>query len=430
MTDRAENTKVKLGLWWTILVLGSLISLALNVRHAVIQPAGEHGHVLLAITYAVVPVGFAALLSEGMGSPLVGKWPRIAIISLFVLAMAMSISAQASVMTSYGGDVGRWGIPIVLDASTLLSLHVITKVRSATAQAERERAYEVTVAARLAVREKELRRQMDADMAAARAAIQEAADADTTARLADARAEIEAATAAQYEADIAAAEVAMRHEFQAATAARAEAVEENAAKRLAAIEAAKEADIARRVATARAAAEADTRTRCEAAMAAQITAIRNDCEAAMAARVADMEAAMAARYAEDLAAAHAAIEADVRREHKAAMAANGAATRKAVAARRPVAALPKVAPAGELSSKDRARIELDKNPDLDGAELADLIGVSKRTGRRLLAELRAEQSGHAAMAADDADTTAASEEDMAADDPATSSGHVRLASVS
>ncbi|WP_433357764.1 hypothetical protein ACQP25_44315 (plasmid) [Microtetraspora malaysiensis] len=434
MFRRARNRNApSLFLWWLIMVLGSLTSLGLNLWHACTQP-NPGGHIVLAITYAVVPVGFAALLSEGLRNPLLGKFSRGVIICVFVLAMGMSIAAQALVMMRYGGVAGGIGIPVILDTSTLLSLQVITKAKSVAAKEERERAYEEAVAARLAVREREMRHQMDEDMAAARAAIQEAADADKAARLADARTEIEAATAAKYEADIAAAEADMRHEFQAATAARAEAIEENAAKRVAVIEAANEADIARRVATERAAAEADTRTRCEADMAVQIAAIRNDYEAAVAARVADAEAAMAARYTENLATARVAIEADVRREHKAAMAATGAATRKAVAARRPLAALPKVAGDGELSSKDKARIELDRNPDLDGAELADLIGVSPRTGRRLLADLRAEQSGHATtdtdMTADDAAMLAATEAVMAADDADSTSGQLLLASVS
>ncbi|MFC7650312.1 hypothetical protein ACFQX6_65770, partial [Streptosporangium lutulentum] len=105
-----------LGVWWAILLLGAMTSLYLNIWHALAVPpasagaaasaqavqaaatGGGVGSVVLAVTYGLVPVAFAALLSHGLVSPLVGPWPRRAIISLFLIGMGMSLAAQAAVM--------------------------------------------------------------------------------------------------------------------------------------------------------------------------------------------------------------------------------------------------------------------------------------------------------------------------------------------
>lgn len=430
-----------LGLWWTIMVAGSLISLGLNVRHAWVQPDGPNGNVALAITYAVVPVAFAALLSEGLGSPLVGPWPRRAIVGLFLLAMAMSITAQASVMEPYGGQYGRWGIPVILDASTLLALHVITKAKSAAAQADRERAYEAEVAARLAVLEAAKRRELEADM---------------TARLADAEAAIAAAGQAQYEVDMAAAQADMRAEFQAAKNAAKEAMKADLAAAQADMEAAMtaataamkadisreaEADKAAELTAREAAIQADTAARYEADMAAAKAAMQQQYEADMSAA----KAAMAARYDEDVAAAKAAMEPVIRRQVRAEMAADKSRSGKSTAAAKPAAASRPAPTDGGLSRTDRAKQLLKNNPDMDGAELGRLLGMSERTGRRVRKDILAELRGQASVQADitgtdgagtdadmaaiEADIDAATAADVTATDADIDGGHVRLVAV-
>lgn len=360
MTTPSRPEPHGMGIWWTILLVGAATSLYLNIWHAVTIPAptghpdaaGEAagqaakattvGGVILAVTYGLIPVLFAALLSHGFVNPLVGAWPRRVIVALFLIGMAMSLSAQAAVMQPYGGDVGRWGIPIILDVSALIALHVITKAASvATASGHA------------------------ADTAADMAALREAARREAEA---DIRAQAEAAMAARL------ADITTR--MEADTATRRTAMEADMATALAAAE----ADIQRTL-------EADMAAR-TAAMTTRPAASRPATKADMAASEAATEAAIRRQATADMAAPRAAVKADT---------ATGEAATTAAMAARPAAT-------DGPTSKDRARQLLATQPDMTAADLGAALGLSTRTGRRLLRELGAEvdmATGEAAMTAPD-----------------------------
>jgi len=378
-----------------VLFLGSIASLCINIWHSTSVDA-EDGNMVLAIAYGVIPVLFAAILSHGMVSDVVGPWPRRIIVGLFLLGMAMSITAVTTMMQPYGGFWGGLGIAVILDTSTLVALNIITTESSVAKQAERERGYEAEVAARLADREAGVRAAIEAESAAKLAASE-----------ADMRAEFSAAMAAR--------EAAMEAELATAT-------QELAAKydaELAAVKRAAEAELAAAKREATAVIEANGRAQVEEAMAK------------LAAMEADMRAAMAAELAaerEKLATA----------KRPAVAAAKQPARRPAVTAKT-VTALP----AGDTATRDNEVLKLlRENPDLTGDDLHELMGISPRTGRRILQRLRDSKATSVATdgaataepvatdtATDGADTATAADTDGDVA-TATHSGHGHLVAVS
>ncbi|MFI6801573.1 hypothetical protein [Streptosporangium canum] len=328
-----------LGLWWTILILGSVISAFLNIWHALHQD-GQGTAVILGLIFAAVPVGFAAMLSHGLVSPAVEKWFRYSILGLFAVSMLTSIASQAAVMRPYGGGYGaEWSIPLVLDASSLLALHYITKAhkmrREVARQADIERDMDAIRARLRPDIERDIRATLEADMAAQKADM----EADMAVRLAD-----------------------MEHDM----AARKADMERD-------ISATREADIAAAVA----AKEGDLRD----TMAAELSAARAALEADKDAWIAENEMSIWTR-------AEVETEARVRREL--------AASNKPQSHRKTVAAAPAKPTEEALTSKKKALILLEKNPDMTGAELGRALGKSDRTGQRLLDEINAERDAAAA----------------------------------
>ena len=218
----AASTTVKphsLRLWWWILILGCVISVVLNIWHAVTLNTGKEGHPVLGIIFALVPVLFAALLSHGLVSPGAERWFKAAILALFGISMATSISSQASVMKPYGGGYGaEWSIPIVLDAAAILALYFITS-RAATAReaAQEAAAAAETEAAKAELRpvvEAELRTNLRAELGAAKAELEAELrrnrEAELTAARAAGRAEVEAEVEPRISARLTAAEAEFR----------------------------------------------------------------------------------------------------------------------------------------------------------------------------------------------------------------------------
>lgn len=341
-----------LGIWWAILLLGAMTSLYLNIWHALAVPpipeeavavarkaagkavqevadGGGAGSVILAVTYGLVPVAFAALLSHGLVSPLVGPWPRRAIISLFLIGMAMSLSAQAAVMAPYGGPVGRWGIPIILDASALLALHVITKAAAAATVATRQADTEAELAAlRVRLRpsiEAEVRAELEAELAAVRT--------DLEAELAARQAELEAELRRNRQAELAAVQAEVGAELGAELTARQAELEEQFTARLAE-------------------AEAEIGQRAETEIQARVRSAEIETEAR--------------------------VRLELARESK-----------PKPKAKSPELPAKKTTDDG-LTRKDKARILLARNPDLTGADLGRALEVSERYGRQLLEQLAEE----------------------------------------
>ncbi|MEV7011793.1 hypothetical protein [Streptosporangium sp. NPDC051022] len=349
MTSPAKPRR--LAFWWALLFASSGISLFLNVWHAVNQSEGRTGHAILAVTYAVVPVVFAGWLSHGLVNPLLGIWPRRVIITLFLAALAMSMSAQAEVMEPYGGDIGRWGIPLILDVSALVALHIITQASDATAKAARAAAWEADMermrADIRATVEADIYRQVEADMERVRAAI-----------TADANARAEADMSARLSA------------VEADTETRLEDMRSD-------IRTQAEADAAARLADM----EADIRRQAEADMAARWVDseadIRARAEADMAARLPDIEADIRRR-----------IEADIRRE-----------VRREMSGKTKTQPRDMSAPKREMTSAEReklARELLREDPGMSGADLGRAVGVSARQGVRLRDKILPGVAGHAA----------------------------------
>lgn len=216
MNAKNEATGHGLGLWWTILLVGCVISAFLNIWHALHQ-RGQGTEVILGLIFAVVPVGFAAMLSHGLVSPAVDKWFKAAIVGLFGISMLTSIASQAAVLEPYGGDHGaEWSIPIVLDASALLALHYITKIeklrREAAARADMEADLEAIREQLRPDIEADIRRELEEEMAAARADMEADIRRTWEADIARIRADIEADIRAEKEADIAAMKADMEAE--------------------------------------------------------------------------------------------------------------------------------------------------------------------------------------------------------------------------
>lgn len=213
-----------LRLWWWILILGCLISVVLNIWHAVTLDTKGEGHPVLGVIFALVPVLFAALLSHGLVSPVVASWFKWPILALFGLAMITSISSQAAVLAPYGGGYGgEWSIPIVLDASTLLALNAITtaatKARELVEEAGREAELEalreeIRPSVLVAVRA-EHQTELEALEAELRAELARTREAELTA----ARTELRAELGRKFEAELARRLEAADAEFRRSSAA-------------------------------------------------------------------------------------------------------------------------------------------------------------------------------------------------------------------
>ncbi|MFD1547721.1 hypothetical protein [Nonomuraea guangzhouensis] len=218
-----------LRLWWWILILGCLISVVLNIWHAVTLETHGKGHPVLGIIFALVPVLFAALLSHGLVSPVVAQWFKWPILALFAIAMLTSISSQAAVLAPYGGGYGgEWSIPIVLDASTLLALNAITtaatKAREALEEADREAELAGIRADIRPALEADIRAEYEADMPRVRADIEAGIraelEADMSARVEAARADIEARAEADMTVRLETAEADIRQRVEVEIEAR------------------------------------------------------------------------------------------------------------------------------------------------------------------------------------------------------------------
>lgn len=333
-----------LRLWWTILILGCLISVFLNMWHALTLD-GKDTEVVLGVVFALVPVLFAAMLSHGLVSPIVTPLTRVAILSLFAVAMLTSIASQAAVMKPYGGGYGaEWSIPLVLDASALLALNFIIKgaatAREAVQQAD-----------------------VEAELAAVRAELKPGVEAEVRAELA----EEHAAAQAELNAERAAAQAELTTELANARAAlKAEADRTRQA----------ELDAAR------------DQTRQEEAE--RFKAVRVRLEEEYAARLKRAEEQITARAETEIEArvqqAQTETEARVRLE---------LAGENRPKARAKTTATPATSTAADgLSRQERlelrlkqARALLAEKPDITGAELGRALNVSDRYGRQLLEQL-------------------------------------------
>lgn len=230
-----------LKLWWAILLLGCFVSVVLNLWHALTLNTGTHGHPILGIIFALVPVVFAALLSHGLVSPGAAPWFKAAILSLFGISMLTSISSQAAVMKPYGGGYGaELSIPIVLDAAAILALYFITSRAAAAREAVQEAAAAAeteSVKAELRpVVEAELRTELRAELAAAKAELEaelgRRRQAELVAARAEERAEVEAELEAKISARLTAAEAEFRTRAATATAVAVQQAEVQAEARI------------------------------------------------------------------------------------------------------------------------------------------------------------------------------------------------------
>jgi hypothetical protein len=325
-TAAPPNTRAGHGtaLWWTILIMGTTVSVVLNLWHALTLPSA--GHPILGIIFALVPAVFAALLSHGLVSPTAERWFRSAILGLFGISMLTSISSQAAVMRPYGGGYGaEWSIPLVLDASALLALHFITKAATAAREAV---VWEEVEAERSALKA-ELRPSVEAEVRAE-------LDAETQAL----RAELETEAARTRQAELEAARAEVRAELGVELQASRSAME--------AAQAARDADLDKRFAAR--VAQAETR-------------IHQDAES---------------RTRERIRRAEVETEARVRLEYADAKPKTRAKTTETPANKTAHA---------ELSIKDKARILHAERPEISGAELGRALNVSDRYGRQLLGQL-------------------------------------------
>lgn len=353
-----------LRVWWTILIISGLVSLVLNVWHAV-HPGGTaqevYGRVVLALILGVLPVVMVALLSHALMDSPAGV--RAVTVLLFLVSMAMSITAQADVMMPVAGHWARaWGIPVIVDVPALLALYMIAR----GAKADMSARAEADMSARLEV---------------ARADIEARAEADMSARLAVLEADIRTDIEARAQADMSASEADIR--------ARAEA---DVSARLAVLEADMETDMSARL--------ADIEARAQAAVSAHEADIRARAEADMSARVSALEADIRRQIEADMSAQQQRADLPVRPKRKA------------------ISAAPQTGEEG-LTSLDKARALLRENPDMTGAEIGRALGMAERTGRRLRDEALAEQAAQAETEGDltrwpdlEADRQAAMEADI------------------
>ncbi|MEU4234366.1 hypothetical protein AB0F17_59675 [Nonomuraea sp. NPDC026600] len=345
-----------LGLWWTILITGCAISVFLNMWHALTldKPGTE---IALGIIFALVPVLFAAMLSHGLVSPIIMSWSkkailwtRMAILSLFAVAMLTSIASQAAVMKPYGGGYGaEWSIPLVLDASALLALNFIIKGAATAREAVRQADVEAELATlRAELRPgvaAEVRAELEAEHAAAQAELEAervAAQAELTTELAGARTALKTEADRTREAELKAARDQTRaQEEEKFRAVRARLEEEYAARLKRAAD-----QIAQR-------AETETETRVEQARTETEARVRLEMAGENRPKTRPKTAAAPASNT----------------------AADGLSRQEAL----------------EMRLK-QARALLAEKPDINGAELGRALDVSDRYGRKLLEQL-AEEDG-------------------------------------
>ncbi|MFB4294776.1 hypothetical protein ACBI99_44605 [Nonomuraea sp. ATR24] len=273
------------GLWWSIILITGAASLGLNITHAVVYE-GSHGaaitlsttgRVVLAVIASIMPVLMAALLCHAFVVDAPGP-VRLAVGVIFLLGMAMSLTAQVELLTPIIGGARALGTAVVIDAPALISLIMIERgnrarkearrraearaqaKRQADEQARRERLAAERQAAEQAAAERLARAQQAAEQAAAeraeieRQAAAELADAE---RQAAARAESEHLTAAELaEAErlaLARADAERAAAQQTAEAERERAERLRAAQQLAAEQRAAERERAQREEAERAA---------------------------------------------------------------------------------------------------------------------------------------------------------------------------------
>uniref|UniRef100_UPI003F499D3F hypothetical protein n=1 Tax=Streptosporangium sp. CA-256172 TaxID=3240076 RepID=UPI003F499D3F len=371
MKTPAKAAQHGLGLWWSILILSTTVSITLNLWHALTmkadaalikdacqvskelckrasQVASEVVgiHPVLGVIFAIVPPVFAALLSHGLINPVIGAWIKNAILGLFGISMATSVVSQAAVMRPYGGGyLAEWSIPLVLDASALIALHVITK----SVGLAHEHARQVDVEAELVALRAEQRPGIEAEVRAELTAELAAAEAELRAELSARQAELTAEAKRNYEAELSAARTEIRTELGAELTTVRTRLEEEATRRQEALE----ADFATRLAETEA-------------------ALRREAEAEIAERVRRAEVETEGRLRLELA-----------REAK---------------PKTKTDTPSKKADEGGLSRhdkarllKDKARILLAEMPEITGAELGRALDVSERYGRDLLREMAEEK---------------------------------------
>ena len=245
-----EIPKPQLKAHWWMLTISTIISIGLNTWHAlsialaprVVADACavsqtlceranellhqvEGAHPVLGIVFALVPPGFAAMLSHNLTGDLAAKWIKWAIGGLFALSIVTSITSQAAVLKPFGGDWGQWSVPIVLDAAALLALYQITilmadyrrRVREATETAE-------TISIKAEIRaslEAEARAEIKAEVEAeVRPVIEAETDRKRRAEIEAAKAEGRAEAEAEIPALIEAAEAEARTRAEVETGAR------------------------------------------------------------------------------------------------------------------------------------------------------------------------------------------------------------------
>lgn len=371
MKTPAKAAQHGLGLWWSILILSTTVSITLNLWHALTMKADAALikdacqvsatlckraaqvadqvvgiHPVLGVIFAIVPPVFAALLSHGLINPVIGAWIKNAILGLFGISMATSVVSQAAVMRPYGGGyLAEWSIPLVLDASALIALHVITKsvglahelVRQIDAEAELEA---IRAEQRPAI-EAAVRAELEVELAAAQA--------ELTTELTARQAELTADAQRNYAAELTAARTQIREELGAELTAVRTRLEQDVAQRQAALE----TEFATRLAET----EAD---------------IRRSAETEIAERVRRAEVETEGRIRLELAKD------------------NRSKTKSEVPVKKTAdPGLSRQDKARLL--KEKARILLAEMPDITGAELGRALDVSDRYGRDLLREMSEEK---------------------------------------
>lgn len=327
-------------LWWLVLVSGTTFSIILNLWHA-LTATGPKTHAILGIIFAIVPAAFAALLSHGLIHPTIGWGMQMAILSLFMVSMLTSIASQAAVLRPYGGGYGaEWSVPLVLDASALIALNFIAKAAKAAREAivgEAEEADRDAVRAELRPGvEAELRAELQAELRAAKDRLE--------AELADRKTELEAELKRNQQAELNAARTEVREELGTELRSFQDKLE----------------------------AELDDR--------------KQALETQYAARLTETETQIRQRAEEEI--RKRVRQAEVETEARIRLETVTAAKPKAKAKASETAS--KQAPDDGLTLKDRARILLEANPDLTGADLGRALDVSARYGRQLLGQLTEE----------------------------------------
>jgi len=135
------------GIWIFILIITGVLSLFLNIWHAVTIPpepvegvpvpppdnAPDWGRIVLGVILGAHPVLMAAFLSHTF----IKRTPalvRAVVVLLFLVGMGMSMTAQVEVLVPVAGHVARAiGLVLLVDIPALLSLYMLSWI-------ERERA--------------------------------------------------------------------------------------------------------------------------------------------------------------------------------------------------------------------------------------------------------------------------------------------------